>query len=263
MTIETIPAAAEQEARKQETPLWLRFLSDWKALAWPLAAALLAAICNFFGFAALAGERAVLGVDLLDRPAVSEGYIIVGAATLAELVLFAVFVMMVAIGLRAALVRLIFHGLPDGIQGRICAIPNRAWWGWTVVFTAVATASFGLSIASDLLGDPDSMMILKPAKDLGIAWLRISLDQVKDWLFGYLLLMAAVLTIFIVLSWWILTRFFMSIAARITYGALAIVLSLLLMSIFGLIFGAGFTVLCSRLAQRTGTWQRSPKLNMN
>jgi hypothetical protein len=62
MTSEPVPASAEQEARKQEIHLWLRPFQEWKAFAWPVIGALLAAICNFLGYVSASGERAALGI---------------------------------------------------------------------------------------------------------------------------------------------------------------------------------------------------------
>jgi len=218
----------------------LRPFQDWKAFAWPLIAALLAAICNFFGYVSASGERAALGIYHLDRPTISEGYVINGAITLARLALSVIPTVIVAVGL-CAIGRRIVHRLPDEFRARLRAILKRTGWGWMVVIAAVATSVFGLSFTSDLWLGADGM-ILKSAKELGTAWVRMSVEQDRTWQTGYLVLLAAGITIFVALSWWVLTKFFTSTVARVVYGTWAMLEFFLLVTGFAFIVGAASTV---------------------
>ena len=84
-------------------------------------------------------------------------------------------------------------------------------------------------------------MILKPSKDIGPAWLRMSLDQDRLWFDSYHLLLAAAATTFVFLSWWALTRFFSSPVARAVYGAWVVLQLLVLVVGFAFIMGVGST----------------------
>lgn len=253
MTSEPVPASAEQETRNQEMHPGLRLLQAWKAFAWPVVAALLAAICNFLGYVSESGERAALGIYLLDRASISEAYVINGAIILARLALSVIPTVIAATGLRV-FGRRIVRRLPDEIQTRLRTIPKRTAWGWTAVIAAVGTSGFGLVTTSHLSRDADSM-ILKSAKEVGTAWLRMSIDQDQVWQTGYLLLLAAAITIFVALSWWILTKFFMSTAARAVYSTWAMLELFLLVTGFAYIIGAARTVQPYPIVAFSGMYQ--------
>jgi hypothetical protein len=230
--------SGEQEVRNQETPRWFGLLRDSKALAWPAVAVLLGAIFHFVGYAADNGKTAALGIYSLDRPAISQEYVITGVVTLATLGLQVVLIVVVATGLRA-LARWIVHFLSAGVQTRLGAISKRAW-GWMVFIAAVATALSGSSIIKDLVRGADAM-ILKPANEVGTAWMRMSLDQDRAWQVGYQLLLAATATIFVILSRLILTKFFTSKTARAIYGTWAMIQVFNLVAGYAFIYGAAFT----------------------
>jgi hypothetical protein len=240
MTNTPVPAAGEQEAGSQDLPRWLRLLQDWKALAWPAIAALLAATCYFFGYVVDSGKRAALGIYQLDRPPVGQIYVITGAWTLATLGIQVVFVMIIAAGLRV-IAREAFYWLPDGLQARLRAIQRSERWGWIVVSAAGVTAAFGQSMATGSMRDADGL-ILKPAKEVGTAWIRMSLDQDLVWLHGYELLLASIITIFVSLSFWILTEFATTTLTKTVGSVLAALQTFFLVIGFAFVFGVGGTV---------------------
>jgi hypothetical protein len=240
MNGEPLKTAEEKQGRNKQASSSLGPFQDWRTLAWPAIAAVLAAICNFFGYVSESGEWAALGVYHLSRPTISEGYIIGGAMTLRTLMVGVVLVAIVAIGLYA-FGRLISRRLSNGIQTRLAAIPKSAAWGWIVVIAAFVTSGLGMILTNDLMRDADSM-ILKSGRELGTAWLRMSLDQDRDWENGYLLMQAAIITIFVALSWWILARFFTSAAPRAVYGTWAMVQLFVLLTGFAFFVGAASTV---------------------
>jgi len=98
----------------------------------------------------------------------------------------------------------------------------------------------GGRFVTNLMRNADAM-ILKPAEEVGTAWLRMSLDQDRIWLIGYELLLVAILSVFLFLSWWILTRFATSTMARSVYGTWAAIQIFNLVSGFAFIYGASLT----------------------
>lgn len=231
------PAAAIE--RQNEPPHWLGFVLNWKLIAWPATGALLAALCHFFGYVAESGTRATLGIDHLDRAAVSQSYIILGAIVLGVLAQSIAIVVAAMMGLFAA-GKLMFRQLPDRVQARLGTIIRLSIWGWIVISIAVATSALALRFAMPLMRDADGM-ILKPAREVGIAWMRVSLDEDKAWLSLYELLLSTATTIFVSLSWWLLTRFFRSNAAKAVYGTWAMLDVFLLVGSFAFIYGCGAT----------------------
>jgi hypothetical protein len=143
-------------------------------------AALFVAIFHFFGYATENGRTAALGTFQLDRPSISQQYVIEGVITLAGLGLqVAVFV---AIALGVA--RWIIRQQPDRLRARRRAIPEGRGWGWIVIVAALGIFALARSITDDLERSADGM-ILKPAKEVGTAWMRMSLDQDRAWLEDY------------------------------------------------------------------------------
>jgi len=209
----------------------------WKTLSLPVLATFFGAILLFFGYVADGGKRAALGTYILDKPAISQAYVIFGALTLATLGLQLAIVVILAIALRA-MARRVVGRIPGLFQARLGGVWKRVASGWTIVVVAVATFWFGLWVVTALVKSADGM-ILKPGAEIGTAWMRISRD--KNWLTAYEMLMAATITAFGILSWRILTKFATNTVAKAVYGAWAMLEIFNLASGFAVIYGAGFT----------------------
>lgn len=239
MSSPSIPPLGGHDAVERNTLRLLRLLRDWKALSWPAIVAVVGALFLYFGYVASSGKTDALGIYTLDKPTVSQEYIITGALALGTLGLQLIILATVAIALRAVVGRL-FCRLPDRLQALLRTIPSLPGRGWIVIIAAVATLLIGLSIIQELMRDADAM-ILRPAKDVGTAWLRMSLDQDRLWLLGYEMLLATIIAAFVVLSWWVLTRFARGTAARTIYGTWALIQAFNLVGGFAFVFGAGLT----------------------
>ena len=135
--------------------------------------------------------------------------------------------------------------LPDEVQihkllGALHIITHRKEWGWVVIGIAVLASSFEMWVVTDLLRTIDGM-VLKPANEVGIAWMRMSLDPEHSWYHFYEFQLVAVITILIILSWWILTKFLTNTLARTLYGMWMLIQVFVLISAFALFYGVSRT----------------------
>lgn len=230
-----LPAATEPEVLRG----WSKFVQDWKSLAWPVVAALFAAMCHFMGYVANRGKIAALGAYDLSTASVSQEYIIQGALILANLGLR---ILGVAIILKGVWVLALWVGrqLPDRTQVRLRRIAELAGWGWVALAAGVITLGIGLTVAGDLARDIDGV-VLKPASKVGIAWMRMSLDPEHVWPGIYELLLVSVMVTFGVLSWWIIAKFFKNVTVKAVYGTWAVLQLFNLVAWYAFINGAAAT----------------------
>lgn len=239
MDISPVQTVASQGGNIQEKPNWLRLLQEWKALAWTVAAALMAALIQFFAHIAEDGRRAALGIYALDKQTVSTDYVMVGVMVMATLVLQVVGVVIMGVVLLAIL-REMARSLPRNIQHLLHTIPQRKEWGWALVAIAVLTSGYGAWELKDLLRTADGM-VLKPANEVGTAWMRMSLDPQNDWYFIYEFQLVFVITTLIALSWRILTKFFRKTGERVLYGMWMLTQIFLLVGGFAFMHGVPLT----------------------
>ncbi len=224
---------------KTDIPTHLKMLQEWKALSWPAIAAFVATLFFFFGYIADAGRTAALATYSLDKSIITQRYAILGAITLASFSLQTILV--VALGAAVLkLGRLVIRRLPGQVPVRISGILTWNGWKWVVLSSSALLCTAGLVLTFDMLSDADGL-ILKPAKELGIAWLRMSLDTDGDWIFGYQLFFVALISGFVARSWWLLTRFAMGRVAKALYSAWAILQVLNLVTAFALLSGVWST----------------------
>ncbi|MGC1686995.1 MAG: hypothetical protein WA734_15315, partial [Candidatus Acidiferrales bacterium] len=144
------PALGDEAAYGHDSPPWLKQLQDWQALAWPALGALLLAMCNFFGYLADSGTRAALGIYGLNRPSLSQEYVVNGAQTLGELGLVLVSIAVIGTLLRE------YHGpfiesLPGKLLPRLVAISESQVWVRVVFAWALAMGAFGTWTTSALI----------------------------------------------------------------------------------------------------------------
>lgn len=236
MTTTTPPVATEPEVSR-----WSRLVQDWKSLAWPVVAALFAAMCHFAGYVAKRGKIAALGAYDLSSASVSQEYIIQGAMILADLGLRILIVGIILKGVWVLALR-INRQLPHGIQARLRGLAERTGWGWAALAAAVIIIAAGLSVAGDLATDIDGV-VLRPASKVGIAWMRMSLDSDHVWPGIYELSLVSVMVIFGALSRWIVAKFFKNVTARAVYGTWAVLQLFNLVTGYAFIDGAASTTI--------------------
>ncbi len=226
----------QQDEQSPKIPGWVTILQDWKGIVWPAFAAILAGFFYFLGFVFNNGKLTALGISrMIEKPPINQDYFIRGAATLSIMAIDAAIILAFAAAIRAIFVRL-FRLLPTKSQARLRAITKRRTWGWIIVAATVAIWRFEGFISITLFKDADSL-VLKSAKELGTSWARIGIDADQTSVHGYMLLTVGMLILFVVLSWWILTKFATSTVGRMTFGTWAAVNIFLLVSEFAFLFG--------------------------
>jgi hypothetical protein len=244
MDTSSVQAAGSQEGQIREIPRWLKLLQEWKALAWTAAATLMAGLIHFFAYVVEGGERSALGIYALDKPPLSPDYVWAGVLVMATLGLQAIAVVMMGVILRG-FIRVAARLLPDEVQPHkllraFHIITHRKEWGWVVIGVAVLASSFEMWVLKDLLRAAEGL-VLKPANEAGMAWMRMSLDPEHNWHHLYEFQLAAIITILIILSWWILTKFLSNTLARTLYGMWMLIQVFVLVSSFALFYGVSLT----------------------
>jgi hypothetical protein len=232
-------AALSSAEQPRALPNWLKLLQEWKALAWTIVAALMAALVHFLGYVAQGGERAALGIYALDKKSISPDYVMGGVTALATLGLQVIIVVIVWTMFWKFLKK-IARLLPDKFQHSLHTIPQRKGWGWIVITAAVATSVLGRLLLQFLMRSTDAM-VLKTADEVGVAWMSMSMDPTQGLHTLIQLLVTTSITTFIALSWWILTNFIKNTKWRTLYGLWMLTQVFSLVAGFAFLYGVSFT----------------------
>jgi hypothetical protein len=227
-------ASARHDEITQETPPWLRFLQDWKTLTWPVIVGLLAAVCHELGYFFVSGRRVALGIYILDRSTVSADYIGFGAMILAF-----VGINFIPIGASAlvlgAVVRWRVRSLPRELQERLDTITKSKRWTWMIVLTGFAAPMLGLWIVSKARIDS---IIQPPVKVVGSQWMRSIFGQDYRGNENYMAVVAAIISIVVLLSWRILAKLAITPTSKAIYGAWATIQVFFLLGAFAFALGS-------------------------
>jgi hypothetical protein len=251
-----IPTLDEQPAPKKK-PAWTQVLQEWKAIAWSVFAAVVAALLYFLGSVSDNGTRSALGIGrVIQKPPIGQEYFVRGAGTLFLMMLYAAAILAFFVILRTILART-FRILPNNLRNLLTATTGTRIWGWVVVAFTVVVSFTGNFVLGTLARDADAL-ILKSAKQIGTSWVGIGFDADQGSIYAYMFLVTGILIVFALLSWWILTRFAKSAVGRITYGTWAAINALLFLAGFAFLFGVSATfepypvVLFSNMSQYFG-----------
>jgi hypothetical protein len=163
MTDTPVPAT-----RTQQPARWLEQLRNLRVLEWSAGSGILTALLIFLGYVADNGKRAALGIEFLNRPAISPNYIMRGITVIVDFGTNPKFV--VFLGATTIIYVLITeYGIKKQsatFQSRMGNIIKHESSSWAVAVAAIAALHYGQSIEQDVRSDIDCT-ILKPAQEIG------------------------------------------------------------------------------------------------
>lgn len=218
----------------------LKAFLELKALVWPVAIAVLVGLFHYLGRAAVQGKVSALGVYELTDAHSSQDYVFLGITVVAKLALQVGLMLLFGAALFF-MTSWLARFLSPKLQIRLRAFLSSRWTTYLRLTLAISTVIAMAKMANDLALGVDSM-ILKPPMELGLAWLRMSLDQGKDWALGYELLLSAGIAFFLYLSARILATDFKRFWLKIAYAAWVGIQTLNLLFNFAVMVGAISTI---------------------